>query len=178
MLAVLASLFLVTATAVAGYRASRPPPAAPFRYAGELSVAWRGNDRASVPVIFTDLPPTHVRGQRPVIRRSRSERGLGGKIRFDAVHRQVRHHSSIIRFCFARGLESDPELHGRVSIQLIIDPFGAVTTAQVVGDTLSNPHASPALTECLVSEVRGWRFPRPAGGAKSGVVYPFVFSPD
>lgn len=82
-----------------------------------------------------------------------------------------------IRFCFARGLESDPELHGRVSVELIIDPFGDVTTAHVVGDTLSNPHASPALTECLMSEVRGWRFLRPAGGAKSGVVYPFVFTP-
>ncbi|HEV8322253.1 MAG TPA: AgmX/PglI C-terminal domain-containing protein [Myxococcota bacterium] len=84
----------------------------------------------------------------------------------------VRHHLPNIRACLERRLKINPTLSGRVEVQFTIGEDGAVPAAKVVKDTVGDP----AVGDCIVGEMRDWRFPRPVDGAVN-LIYPFVFPP-
>jgi len=84
----------------------------------------------------------------------------------------VRHHLPKVRACLERRLKTSPTLSGRVEVQFTIAEDGTVPSAFVTRDTVGDP----TVGECIVGEMKTWRFPRPADGAVN-LIYPFVFPP-
>jgi TonB family protein len=92
-----------------------------------------------------------------------------GPLSREQVRRTVRQHINEVRFCYEQGLQSRPELEGRVAVSFVITPDGVVQGANVASDsTGSNQVAS-----CVQTAVRRWTFPSAEG--VTGVTYPFVF---
>jgi len=67
-------------------------------------------------------------------------------------------------------LKTNPRMGGgKVSVRFTIAPNGAVTSAEVVEDTIGNSQ----LDAGILRRVKSWQFPRAT--AETKVVYPFVF---
>lgn len=72
--------------------------------------------------------------------------------------------------------QTEARAQGKVSVKFTILPSGDVGAAQVSADTINRS----SLTACIISEVMRFKFPKPNGGGKVFVTYPFIFpaSPD
>jgi TonB family protein len=78
-----------------------------------------------------------------------------------------------VRFCYEQVLATKPDLGGRVSIQFVISPTGAVQGSKVADSTLGNG----TVEGCIAKAVQRWTFPSPEGGGVVIVTYPFVLQP-
>ncbi len=96
-----------------------------------------------------------------------------GEMDRDAIRDVVRAHIAEIRQCYNQGLAEDPKLAGRLAVHFEIGRTGRVTSAQLQSSDLG--HAG--VESCVVGAVKDWKFPRPRGGGKVSVTYPFVLSP-
>ncbi|MDC0671567.1 VIT domain-containing protein [Nannocystis radixulma] len=111
------------------------------------------------------------RGTRvPTVRQAKAE--VTGSLDRDLIRRVVRAHVAEVRACYEQGLQRDPNLRGRVSLDIRIDGHGAVDSASVAEDTLTDPNVGT----CIAAAVRRWRFPGNPGGLVT-VRYPFVLEP-
>jgi hypothetical protein len=75
-----------------------------------------------------------------------------------------------VRFCYEQGLQSDPSLSGRVSVDFTIGGNGLVKAAAIGNSTMN----AKAVEDCLVLRLKTWKFPLPEGGVDVKVSYPFV----
>ncbi len=98
---------------------------------------------------------------------------IEGGLDREVIARIVRRHQNEIRFCYERELQRDPNLHGRVAVQWVIDGTGAVVRATIQDTTMGNSNVE----NCILTRVRRWRFPEPRGGGIVRVTYPWIFSP-
>ena len=94
-----------------------------------------------------------------------------GALDKNIIRRVIRRHRNAQRACYEQALAKDPTLAGTVRIKFVIDPNGAVTTAEVVDDTL----ADDAVGKCVAENAKRWVFPAPKGGGVVVVTYPFRF---
>lgn len=60
-----------------------------------------------------------------------------------------------------------------VKVSLTIDATGKVPKSIVKSATVSDPNVGT----CIAKAVKRWKFPKPRGGAKVEVTYPFVLTP-
>ncbi|MBI2892029.1 MAG: AgmX/PglI C-terminal domain-containing protein [Deltaproteobacteria bacterium] len=99
---------------------------------------------------------------------------LGGQGSIDraAVQRVINSHQGQIAACYERALLREPSLAGRVVMSWVISPSGGVANVSVAQSSMSNS----AVTSCISSAIRGWRFPQPQGGSVT-VSFPYVFRP-
>ena len=88
----------------------------------------------------------------------------------DVLRRVLRVHTAAFRRCYEAGLAKNPALEGRLTLSLVIDATGAVTSAE---DT--PPLADRAVAACVRRHAKTIVFPSPEGGGVS-VVYPLVFA--
>ncbi len=93
-----------------------------------------------------------------------------GSLSAEVIRRVVRRHTNEVRFCYEQGLNSNPELAGRVQVRFVITPTGAVQTSMVAGSSLGNRNVE----NCIATAVRRWSFPAPDGGGIVIVNYPFM----
>lgn len=93
-----------------------------------------------------------------------------GALDKDIIRRVVRQHLAEVRTCYETGLQRDPALKGRASIQFTIAPTGEVAAAVVADNTLKDA----TVGECIAAAVKTWKFPAPEGGGNVVVTYPFV----
>jgi TonB family protein len=77
-----------------------------------------------------------------------------------------------IKACYQKALQSNPDLSGKVKVAFVILPDGKVPGAKVDDSSLNNS----SVEECILNNVRTWKFPQAKGGGTTKVVYPFVFS--
>lgn len=99
---------------------------------------------------------------------------VNGSLSQEAIRRVVQRHVAEVRFCYQQGLQSRPDLEGRVVVSWIISPSGAVQSSSL------NPTSNlgdARVEQCVVQAVRRWTFPSPDGGGMVGVNYPFVLQP-
>jgi TonB family protein len=75
--------------------------------------------------------------------------------------------------CYEQRRATRPDLRGQAMVKLTIGRTGEVASAVLVRSTL----ADHPLEDCLVSAVRGWRFPPPAGEALITYKFDFRFEP-
>lgn len=89
----------------------------------------------------------------------------------EVVDNIVRQRKDRIRLCYERQLNFYPKLTGKLTIHFVIGKAGAVEAANILDDTMQNE----AVRTCLINEVQTWTFPKPQGGSRVTVDYPFVF---
>lgn len=104
----------------------------------------------------------------PRIRSGKAD--VRGSLSKEVIRRIINRHINEVRFCYEQELNQRPDLQGRVAIQFIISPTGAVQTAAVQSSDLGNNKVE----QCIASAVRRWSFPSPEGGGIVVVTYPFV----
>jgi outer membrane biosynthesis protein TonB len=84
----------------------------------------------------------------------------------------VRRYAPGIQFCYDNELKRNPALRGKLVVAITVLADGGVSEAAVIDDTLR----SAAVTQCMLAQIRGWRFPAVPAGVTSFRV-PFVFTP-
>jgi len=96
-----------------------------------------------------------------------------GSLSKEVIRRVIRRHLNEVRFCYEQQLNQRPDLEGRVVVNFIISPSGAVQASSVRNSSLGNASAESG----IASAVRRWNFPAPDGGGIVVVNYPFVLQP-
>jgi hypothetical protein len=94
-----------------------------------------------------------------------------GGLTADEVGRLMRRHWNEVKYCYEKELTNSPNLAGKVAVYFEIGPVGDVQLAQVKETDLKNADVE----ECILSNVRRWKFPAPRGGGIVNVNYPFIF---
>jgi len=84
----------------------------------------------------------------------------------------VRRYAPGIQFCYENELKKSPGLRGKLTVSLTVEPDGLVSNVMLVEDSLR----SPAVTGCMLAQMRGWRFPAIEAGTVTFKT-PFVFTP-
>lgn len=103
---------------------------------------------------------------------SDGESTIQGALDKELIRQVIQRNMGQIRYCYEKELQRKPELAGKVVIRFKIAGSGQVPEAKVhAGTTLKDV----ALSDCIISRVRNWRFPEPKGGGNVIVTYPFVF---
>ena len=111
------------------------------------------------------------RGKRvPRVRQAKAT--VKGDLDKDIIRRIVRAHINEVRHCYNQGLVRDKNLKGRVAIEFVINANGKVGKSEVASQSVTKPVAN-----CIAKAVKRWLFPKPKGGGKVTVVYPFVLEP-
>ena len=112
------------------------------------------------------------RGNRvPRVRQARAQ--VQGGMDKDIIRRIVRAHINEVRACYNQGLNRDPNLRGRVSVNFMITSGGTVGTSVVQDTDLKDR----SVANCIAKAVKRWKFPKPPGGGNAIVTYPFTLSP-
>lgn len=96
----------------------------------------------------------------------------GGDMGTDSTYRIIRSGMRCVQTQYQRGLKSDPELSGKLSVCLNVDPMGRVRLVEVEDDTLDAPSVLRGVKSCL----KRLRFPPPRGG-RAQVCVPFLLKP-
>jgi hypothetical protein len=88
-----------------------------------------------------------------------------------AVVRVIRARHSDFRACYEDALRTRPEIRGRMSVEIMIQPDGTVGSARAV--ELSS---SPSLDECVLEIFRRMRWAR-GRATETAFTYPLIFAP-
>ena len=97
-----------------------------------------------------------------------------GSLPKEAIRSVIRDNRAQVRSCYEAELARSVNaavVAGRVAIKFVITGEGFVETSDVAHTTVN----APQLEQCVSARVRTWTFPRPKGGGKVIVTYPFVF---
>lgn len=84
----------------------------------------------------------------------------------------VRRYAAGIQFCYDNDLKKNPGLRGKLVVSMTVLASGEVSEASIVEDTLG----SRSVTNCVLAQIRGWKFPEIPHGTTSFRT-PFVFTP-
>lgn len=99
--------------------------------------------------------------------------GVAGSYRSNAsLLAVVRKYAAGIQFCYDNQLKREPGLEGKMVIVLTVLASGEVSEASIANDSLG----SAALRECVLVQVREWKFPAIPEGTVTFRT-PFVFTP-
>jgi hypothetical protein len=93
-----------------------------------------------------------------------------GSLSKEVIRRVIQRHINEVRFCYEQQLNQRPDLQGRISVQFVISPTGAVQMAAISASDMG----SPPVESCVATAVQRWSFPAPEGGGIVVVNYPFV----
>lgn len=102
----------------------------------------------------------------PTVSRSDKDSGISDGDVAAVVNKNI----GQIRFCYEQGLQSEPGLSGRVSVDWVIDGHGSVKAAGVRHSTMH----SRSVESCMLKKIRAWKFPLPKGGVDVKVSFPFL----
>lgn len=92
------------------------------------------------------------------------------------VRATVLRHAPDVRRCYQdEGLRRNPELKGKIEVELTILPTGTVDSVNVATN-LAGP-GQHEVSSCVALRARNWRFERGPYAVET-VVFPFVFSPE
>ena len=97
---------------------------------------------------------------------------LTGALDMDVVRRVIAEHRREIVACYETELQKLPELQGRIDVEFVIGPDGAVGGTKLKASTMKNE----AVHACVQRRVKQWRFPEPKGGGTVRVSYPWIFT--
>lgn len=84
----------------------------------------------------------------------------------------IRKYAAGIQYCYDNELKHDPTLEGKVITVITVAANGQVADVSIALDTVG----SDEMQACILSQIRGWKFPPIADGSTSFQA-PFVFTP-
>jgi outer membrane biosynthesis protein TonB len=88
----------------------------------------------------------------------------------DQVGRVIHAHFKEIRYCYESATLRSPNVQGTLSLNFSVGSSGSVQAANGGGST-----GDARLQNCIVSRLKGWKFPKPKGGVTVAVSYPLFF---
>lgn len=97
------------------------------------------------------------------------EATVAGGLDRDQIAAVINRNRGQIVYCYEQGLQNQPQLTGRVTVDFVIGASGRITKASIAQSSLG----SKAVESCMLSKMRGWQFPRPVGKVNVDVLYPF-----
>lgn len=80
---------------------------------------------------------------------------------------------SQVRACYEFGLQKWPGLAGTVATKFEIGSNGRLNYSKISRSTLGNQQVE----NCIIRNMKKWQFPRPEGGVRVKVNYPFLLRP-
>jgi hypothetical protein len=95
---------------------------------------------------------------------------VGGLDR-EVIAAYIRSQLGQILYCYERQLSANPDLYGKVAVKFTILGDGKVDLQRVTQTTLRNQ----TVEGCILQRIGKWQFPKPEGGTKVLVTYPFLF---
>ncbi len=102
---------------------------------------------------------------------SASAAPAAGKLAPEVVQRVVHENAAGFQQCYEDAAKKDPNVHGRTSTRVIIDPTGHVSVSSDLGSEGPLP---PEVGKCVAERFEKLVFPAPEGGTVT-VVYPLLF---
>jgi TonB family protein len=99
------------------------------------------------------------------------KRNVGVALDKSVIAKVIRLHWNEIKYCYETQLNQDPHLAGKVAVAFTISGAGVVAAADVSESSLGNRKVE----ECMITDIKRWRFPEPRGGGQVFVTYPWVF---
>lgn len=96
---------------------------------------------------------------------------VSGRLPPEIIRRIVQRNVPRLRYCYEKGLTTNPTLTGKVVVRFVIEKDGSVGAVSDGGSSM--PDA--AVTSCVLATFQSIAFPTPEGGVVV-VVYPIVFS--
>lgn len=101
-----------------------------------------------------------------------AEESFSGTIDREAIRRVIRANLRVIRTCFERQLNRNPDLSGKIVLGWDIGEQGRVLATRVKSNELGNREVA----DCIMERLKTWRFPEPPTNQVVEVeAYPFVF---
>lgn len=97
------------------------------------------------------------------------EATVEGGLDRDQIIAVINRNKGQIIYCYEKGLQAQPTIGGRVSVDFVIGPSGKITTAKVAQSSLH----SQLVENCMLQRMKTWQFPRPVGNVNVDVLYPF-----
>jgi hypothetical protein len=122
---------------------------------GGLNIGGMGKGKVGGLVVSAPKGQAHIQGQ--------MDRELIAKV--------INDHIGEIRGCYERALLREPGLAGKLVFEWTIDLSGSVSDVKTKLAGLKSADA----TNCMINNLRTWRFPHPKGG-NVVVSYPFIFN--
>jgi TonB family protein len=113
------------------------------------------------------------RGQVNVSVGSAGAPGISGGLTNEEVMLVIRSNLNQIRNCYEKVLQRSPNKSGKMKVKFVVASNGRVQSARV----LSNSVRDASMGACVTRVIKKWKFPRPRGGQKVDIKYPFVFNP-
>lgn len=93
-----------------------------------------------------------------------------GGLTMEQIEAVIARNIGQITYCYEQGLQTKPDLSGRVRVRFMIGQAGRVTTAGVQSSSIR----SAKVEGCIVNKLQAWNFPHPVGGVSVKVMYPFT----
>ncbi|HVK60076.1 MAG TPA: AgmX/PglI C-terminal domain-containing protein [Bdellovibrionales bacterium] len=101
------------------------------------------------------------------------EAAISGSYDREAIRRVIMANLRVIRTCYERQLNRNPDLMGKLVLSWVIGEQGRVTATRVKSNELGNAEVA----NCIMDRLRTWRFPDPPASNEVEVeAYPFFFS--
>ncbi len=100
-----------------------------------------------------------------------TESVVEGGLDREVIAAVIRDHLGQVRYCYERQLAASPDLYGKLKVRFTIDANGEVDSQSVTQTTLQ----SNLIEDCILRRLATWKFPKPKGGTKVIVSYPFLF---
>lgn len=104
---------------------------------------------------------------------SSSDMVLEGGISRYAINATIAKYLNQVRRCYETQLKKKPDLQGLVEMSFEINSTGRLNFARVNRTTLKDQ----ATEKCISTKMMTWQFPKPKGGVKVPVKYPFMLRP-
>jgi TonB family protein len=99
------------------------------------------------------------------------ESQVTGGLDREVIAKYIASQKGKILYCYERQLSANPGLFGKVAVKFQIAASGAVENSQITESTINNNNVE----SCLLQLMATWQFPKPVGGVRVQVGYPFVF---
>ena len=96
---------------------------------------------------------------------------IDGTLKASAVGRVLRRGMRALKACYQRALKRNPKLNGKISVILTINATGKVSRVEIDKDTVGDG----AVTSCIKSFAKRWRFPPPDDGSEAEVSFSVGF---
>ncbi len=104
---------------------------------------------------------------------SNSDVTLEGGISRYAINATIAKYLNQVRRCYETELKTKPEIQGLVEMGFEINSEGRLNYANVRRTTLKDKPTE----DCIQKKMMTWQFPKPKGGVKVPVKYPFMLRP-
>ena len=104
---------------------------------------------------------------------SSSNLSLEGGLSRYAINATIAKYISQVRRCYETSLKTNPAIQGLVEVSFMINGTGMLDYSKVKRTTLKHAETE----KCITNKMMSWKFPKPKGGVKVPVNYPFMLRP-